>query len=157
DLLEIWAFHVDWATPANSTFTQLPDIVTAEFDSSLCGLSSFFCMAMPGVPQGSGSSLDPLREVIMNRLAYRNSETHEKLVGNLVTDIGADHGGVRWFELRKVGAGAWTLCQEGTYAADTTNRWMAGIAMNQDGGILLGYNASDGTIRPSLKFTGRLA
>jgi subtilisin-like proprotein convertase family protein len=157
DRLEIWAFDVDWVTPANSTFTQLPDIVTAEFDSSLCGLTSFFCMAMPGVAQGSGSSLDPLREVIMNRLAYRNFGTHQTLVGNLVTDIGADHGGVRWFELRKVGAGNWTLFQEGTYAPNTTNRWMAGIAMNQDGGILLGYNASDGTIHPSLKFTGRLA
>ena len=32
DILEIYAFHVDWTTPANSTFTKLPDIVTAEFE-----------------------------------------------------------------------------------------------------------------------------
>ncbi|MCZ7671407.1 MAG: hypothetical protein M5U34_31870 [Chloroflexi bacterium] len=59
DLLEIWAFAVNWVTPANSTFTKLPDILTAEFDSALCGLSSFYCMGMPGVPQGNNSSLDP--------------------------------------------------------------------------------------------------
>ena len=26
DFLEMWEFHVDWTTPANSTFTKLPNI-----------------------------------------------------------------------------------------------------------------------------------
>ncbi|MBK6430779.1 hypothetical protein [Candidatus Amarolinea dominans] len=134
DILEIYAFHVDWTTPASSTFTKLADIVTAEFDSSLCGLTSFYCMGMPGVAQGSSSSLDPIREVIMNRLAYRNFGSHETLVGNFVTDINGNNiGGVRWFEMRKVGAGAWSLYQEGTYAPTTAdNRWMGGIAMDHE-------------------------
>ncbi len=159
DILEIYAFHVDWTTPANSTFTKLPDIVTAEFDSDLCGLSSFYCMGMPGVPQGSTSSLDPLREVIMNRLAYRNFGSHETLVGNFVTDINGNNiGGVRWFELRKVGAGAWSLYQEGTYAPTTAdNRWMGGIAMDGAGNIALGYNVSSQTVYPSIRYAGRLA
>lgn len=158
DLLEIWAFAVNWVTPANSTFTKLPDILTAEFDSALCGLSSFYCMGMPGVPQGNNSSLDPLREVIMNRLAYRNFGDHETLVGNFTTDIGSDIGGVRWFELRKVGAGPWTLHQEGTYAPTTNdNRWMGGIAMDGSGNIALGYNVSSQTIYPSLRYVGRLS
>ena len=160
DILEIWAFHVDFATPANSTFTQLPNIVTAEFDSDLCGFSSFFCIGMPGVPQGSSSSLDPLREVIMNRLAYRNFGDHETLVGNFVTDVdGANTGGVRWFELRKVGAGAWSLYQEGTYSPTTDNRWMGGIAMDGAGNIALGYNVSafGGLVYPSLRYAGRLS
>ncbi len=159
DILEIYAFHVDWTTPANSTFTKLPDIVTAEFDSDLCGLSSFYCMGMPGVPQGSTSSLDPLREVIMNRLAYRNFGSHETLVGNFVTDINGNNiGGVRWFELRKTGAGAWSLYQEGTYAPTTSdNRWMGGIAMDGAGNIALGYNVSSQTVYPSIRYAGRLA
>ena len=159
DILEIYAFHVDWTTPANSTFTKLPDIVTAEFDSSLCGLTSFYCMGMPGVPQGNSSSLDPIREVIMNRLAYRQFGDHETLVGNFVTDINGNNiGGVRWFELRKVGAGAWSLYQEGTYAPTTSdNRWMGGIAMDGAGNIALGYNVSSQTVYPSLRYAGRLA
>lgn len=158
DLLEVWAFDVDWVTPGNSTFSKIADVQTAEFDSALCGLTSFFCMGMPGVAQGSGSSLDPLREVIMNRLAYRNFGDHETLVGNFVTDIGSDIGGVRWFELRKVGAGAWTLYQEGTYAPTTNdNRWMGGIAMDGSGNIALGYNVSSQTVYPSLRYVGRLA
>lgn len=158
DILEIWAFSVNWTTPGNSTFTKIADILTAEFDSTLCGLTSFFCMGMPGVPQGSGNSLDPLREVIMHRLGYRNFGTHEVLVGNFVTDIGDNIGGIRWFELRKVGAGAWELYQEGTYAPTTNdNRWMGGIAMDGSGNIALGYNVSSQTIYPSIRYAGRLA
>jgi subtilisin-like proprotein convertase family protein len=158
DILEIWAFDVDFTTPANSSFTKIADILTAEFDSTLCGLTSFYCMGMPGVSQGSTSSLDPLREVIMHRLGYRNFGTHQSLVGNFVTDIGSNIGGIRWFELRKTGAGAWTLYQEGTYAPTTSdNRWMGGIAQDGSGNIALGYNVSSQTIYPSIRYAGRLA
>ncbi len=158
DILEVWSFSVNWTTPASSTFTKVADIQTAEFDSTLCGLTSFSAMGMPGVAQCASNSLDPLREVIMNRLAYRNFGTHQALVGNLVTDIGSNFGGVRWFELRKTGAGAWTLYQEGTYAPTTTdNRWMGGIAQDGSGNIALAYNVSSQTIYPSIRYAGRLA
>jgi hypothetical protein len=116
-------------------------------------------MGMPGVLQAANASLDPLREVIMNRLVYRNFGTHETLLGNFVTDIGADIGGVRWFELRRTGgAGNWTLYQEGTYAPTLLdNRWMGGIAMDGSGNIALAYNVSSQTIFPSIRYTGRLA
>jgi hypothetical protein len=158
DILEVWAFSVNWTTPASSTFSKIADILTAEFDSTLCGLTSFYCMGMPGVTQGASNSLDPLREVIMQRLGYRNFGTHQALVGNFVTDIGSNIGGIRWFELRKTGAGAWTLYQEGTYAPTTTdNRWMGGIAQDGSGNIALGYNVSSQTVYPSLRYAGRLA
>lgn len=157
DILEIWAFSVNWASPPSSTFLKIADILTAEFDSTLCGLTSFYCMGMPGVPQGAPNSLDPLREVIMNRLAYRNFNTHEVLVGNFVTDIGSNIGGIRWFELRKTGSGPWSLYQEGTYAPTLLdNRWMGGIAMDGAGNIALGYNVSSQTIHPSIRYAGRL-
>jgi len=138
DFLEIWAFDVDWSTPANSSFVKIADISVTEFDSDLCGLTSLYAIAMPGVSKCSGSSLDPLRETIMWRLQYRNFGSHETLVGNLSTDVtGNDDSGVRWFELRKVGAGSWTLHQEGTYAPDSDSRWMGAIAMDGTGNILL--------------------
>ena len=52
DILEVWEFSVDWDTPANSSFSKVADILTAEFDSALCGLTSFYCMGMPGVRAG---------------------------------------------------------------------------------------------------------
>jgi subtilisin-like proprotein convertase family protein len=158
DFLEVWAFHVDWTTPANSTFTQVANIATAEFDSNICGLLPFNGIAMPGVPKCAGNSLDPIREVVMFKLQYRNFGSYEVLVGNLVTDAsGNDDAGIRWFELRKVGAGAWTLYQEGTYAPDAHSRWMGAIAMDGSGNIAMGYNVSSSTVHPSLRYVGRLA
>ncbi|MCP4361422.1 MAG: hypothetical protein GY796_25710 [Chloroflexi bacterium] len=154
DYLEIWEFDVDWTTSGNSTFTKVADLPIAEIDSDLCGLTSFFCFPQ----QGSGTTLDPLREVIMWRLQYRNFGSHEALVGNLVTDVdGTDHGGIRWFELRKSGANPWSLYQEGTYAPDANSRWMASIAMDGSGNMAMGYSVSSSSMFPSIRYVGRLS
>ena len=55
---------------------------------------------MPGVSTGSGSALDPLREVVMNRLAYRNFSNRQVLVGNFSTDVGSDRAGGARVEIR---------------------------------------------------------
>jgi len=154
DFLEIWEFHVDFTTPANSTFIGPRTVEVSEFDSELCGLLSFACFPQPGTTR----TLDPLREVIMWRLQYRNFGDHESLVGNLVTDLdGTDHGGVRWFELRKSGATPWQAHQEGTYGPDEASRWMGSAAMDKDGNIALGYSVSSTAVFPSLRYAGRLA
>ena len=102
-------------------------------------------------------TLDPLREVVMFRLAYRNFGSHQALVGNLVTDVsGTDQGGIRWFELRNTGGG-WSLFQEGTYAPDSDSRFMGSIAMDGDTNIALGYSVTSTTTFPSMRYTGRLA
>jgi hypothetical protein len=156
DTLQLFEFHVDFATPANSTFTGPVNINIAEIDSDLCGLSSFSC-----IPQPSGANpLDPLREVVMNRPQYRNRGTHQVMVGSFATDItGTNQAGTRWFELRKTGA-SWTLFQEGTIftpVSDTTNRWMATTAMDGTGNIAVAYNVSSSTVFPGLRYTGRLS
>jgi hypothetical protein len=153
DLLEMWLFQVDWLNASNSSIVQQSSIDVAEFDSNLCGLTSFSCFEQP-----SGPDLDPLREVIMFRLQYRNSdEFGEVLTGNLVTDVdGTDRGGLRWFELRG-GNGNWSLYQEGTFSPDSDSRWMASSAMDQSGNFAIAYNvASTGTF-PGLRYSGRLS
>ncbi|HBL27659.1 MAG TPA: hypothetical protein DD490_12550, partial [Acidobacteria bacterium] len=153
DFLEIWNYHVDFATPANSTFTGPVNIPVTSFDSELCGFTSFNCFPQ----QGSGTTLDPLREVVMNRLQYRNFGTHQTLVGNFVTDVdGTNHGGIRWFELRNTGSG-WSVHQEGTYAPDVHSRWMGSAAMDGGGNIAVGYSVSSTTMFPSIRYTGRRA
>ncbi|NDJ75671.1 MAG: DUF11 domain-containing protein, partial [Chloroflexi bacterium] len=138
-------------------------ITLAEFDSDLCGLTSLVCFGKPGVPDGSGLALDPLREVVMWRLAYRNFGGDQRIVGDFVTDVtGADDGGIRWFELQDTGGG-WTLRQEGTYAGpggayDGVHRFMGSIAMDGDGNIALGYSVTnDVDVFPGIRYTGRLA
>ena len=154
DLIELWRLQVNWTTPSASSFSKLADIQVAEFDSTLCGLTSFSCVQQPG----TSVRLDPLREVVMWRLAYRNFGSRQVLVGNFTTDVnGNDRAGVRWFELRKIGSGAWSLYQEGTYAPGTPSRWMGTIAMDGSGNIALGYNISSSSVYPGLRYAGRLA
>ncbi len=155
DFLELFSLHVDFATPANSLLSGPTSIPVAEFDSSFCGSDN---AALSCISQVSGSGLDALREPVMNRVQYRNFGDHETLVGNFVTDVnGTDRAGIRWFELRKSGASAWSLFQEGTYSPDATRRWIGSIAMDRQGDIALGYSASSTTVAPSSRSAGRLA
>jgi hypothetical protein len=153
DTVQYYEFDVDFAVPANSTFTGPIDIPVSEFDSNLCGLVSFNCFPQPG----GGQTLDPLREPVMHRAQYRNRGTHEVVVGSFVVDVATNVGGVRWFEVRRSGAGPFTLFQEGTISPDTTNRWMSSIAMDGTGNIAVGYNVVSTSVFPGLRYTGRVS
>ena len=143
-------FHVDFATPANSSFTVFANPTAAGF-TQLCGLTRS-C-----VPQsGTTSRLDALGDRLMFRLAYRNFGTHESVVGNY-TVSSASVAGIRWFELRNVTNGPVTVFQESTYQPDTTWRWLGSAAMDKDGNIAIGYSASSSTIFPQLRYAGRLS
>ena len=162
DLLEVFAFTVDFDTPANSSFDQLPDVVITDFNSWMINYSTFYSVPQPG----SGNRLDPIREVVLNRLQYRNFSSHESLVGVLPTNAytatsGSDvSAALRWFELRRT-TGDWVLEQEGTFATTDfdENRFVGSVAMDQSGNIGMGYSITDmgsPSISPSLRYTGRL-
>jgi Ca2+-binding RTX toxin-like protein len=155
DRLEMRQFHVDFANPALSTFTALPDLPTAAFDSNLCGFGFRpNCIPQPGTSQ----LLDTLRGEPMYRLQYRNFGTHESLVVNQVVDVnGADLAGIRWYELRNVGGGPWSIFQQGDYSPDGTHRWMGSIAMDKNGNMALGYSVSSTTVFPGISYTGRVS
>ncbi len=151
DYLKIWGFHADWNTIENSTFSEATSVATAPFDSELC-------YGGKCIPQlGTGVLLDVLGDRLMYRLQYRNFGDHQSMVTNHTVDAnGSGRAGIRWYELRNSGSG-WSIYQQGTYSPDATNRWMGSVAMNANGDIALGYSASDATIYPSIRYTGRLA
>lgn len=162
DLLEIFAFTVDFDTPGNSSLDQLPDITITDFNSWFINYTTFYSVPQPG----SSNGLDPIREVILNRLQYRNFSTHESLVGTLPTNAYTATSGsnvsaaLRWFELRRTG-GDWQLHQEGTFATGDfdENRFVGSIAMDQSGNMALGHsytNVGATPTSPSLRYTGRL-
>jgi len=154
DALEMWELDIDWATPGNSTFTLTSTLPVSSFDSGLCGYTSFQCIPQPG----TGVILDPLRELLMNRIHYRNFGTHESIVCCHSIDLdGNDWAGVRWYELRRTGGtgGSWSIYQEGTYSPDADHRWMPTIGISATGNIGLAYNVSSSSTFPSLRYTGR--
>jgi hypothetical protein len=155
DRLEVFAFDVDWSNPAGSTFSQIASLATDPFDSVLCSATLLgACIPQPGVTQ----RLETLTVWPMWRLQFRNFGTHEGMVLNHTVDAnGEDLAGIRWYELRRAGGGAWSIFQQGTYAPDKEHRWMGSIAMDQDGNIGLGYSVSSSEVFPSVRRTGRLA
>jgi large repetitive protein len=155
DWIEFWQMNVNW-TNNSLTMTKTQDVSITEFDSDLCGLTSFECIPQPG----TNTKLDPLREPIMFKAPMRVFPTHQSLVVAFSTDVnGSNRSGIRWVELRRAtgSTGTWTKYQEGTYSPNTTNRWMPGINIDGDGNIMMAYSTSSATAGdyPSLKYTGR--
>ncbi len=151
--LNLWKFHVNWATPASSTLTGPTNIPVAAF-STACGGGT--CVPQSGVNQ----KLDSLGDRLMFRLAYRNFSGHESLVVNHSVKVGTSrknpYTGVRWYEIRSPGTTP-VVYQQSTYAPDTNYRWMGSIAMDKLGDIALGYSASGSALHPAIRYTGRLA
>lgn len=153
--LNLWKFHVDWANTANTTLTGPTPIAVAAFSAACSGGGT--CIPQPSTNQ----KLDSLADRLMYRLAYRNRGGVESLVVNHSVTVGSKRTGitsVRWYEIRNLTAQPPTVFQQGTLGTtDGIHRWMGSIAMDKAGNIALGYSASSGTVKPSIRYTGRLA
>jgi len=146
--LNLWKFHVDFATPRNSTFTgpiSVPGV--APFTSPCPDIQD--CIPQPATT----TRLDGLGDRLMYRLVYRNFGDHESIVANHTVVASTGATGVRWYEIRNPNAAA-AIYQQGTFAPDTDNRWMASIAMDHSGNIGVGYSVASAGTFPSIRYTG---
>jgi hypothetical protein len=164
DFLELFMLTVDWTTPANTTLSGPVSVEEDEFNSEFQVGGGFGAIHQPN----TSTTIDPLLEVPMVPITYRNFGAYESLIGNHVTRLPDDTtnniAGVRWFELRRTGGAAspWEMYQQGTYApADDggqISRWMAAIAMDESGNMAMGYSVSrDPGVFPGLRYVGREA
>ena len=150
--LALFKFHVDFAVPANSTFTGPTLIPVAAFTPLCNAFSRGRCVPQPGA---GADTLESLGNRVMYRLVYRNFGDHTTLLAthSIAT---TNSGGVRWYELRNPETGA-TIFQTGTFAPDNQWRWMPAIAMDKNQDIAIGYSLSGSAAGqfPSLVYTGR--
>ncbi|MBK9531352.1 MAG: HYR domain-containing protein [Chitinophagaceae bacterium] len=170
DGLRIFAFHADFATPANSTFTQVggADLPLGAFDAR--NPSSRADIEQPA-PSTATTYLDGIADRLMHRLSYRILPGGvQSFVGNFTVNVSgvspisaaSYQAGIKWFELRRSAAGVMSVNDEGIYApgaangASGRNIWMAGIAQDGEGNLGLGFSASSTTLHPSILYTGRL-
>ena len=151
--LGLYKFHVDFTTPANSTFTGPTSIPVAAF-TPLC-LAQHRGQCVPQPTPGS-DLLEAIGDRIMWRLVYRNFGDHTTLLATHSIVAGTS-GGVRWYEIRNPETSP-TVFQSGTFAPDSQYRWMPAIAMDQNQDIAVGYSVS-GTGAgqyPSIAYAGRV-
>ncbi len=147
--LHLFKFHVDFAVPANTTFTG-PTILPVASFSAACGGNT--CIPQAGTSQ----QLDALSDRLMFRLAYRAFPAdHESLVvTHSVKGTGGVASAARWYEIRSPGT-APVLWQQGSFSSGSLSLWMGSIAMDKAGNIALGYSESSSATHPSIAYTGR--
>lgn len=155
--LQLWKFHVDFNTPANSKLTGPTRLVPASFlpacGGSLTKGTGGFC-----IPQLNTSELlDSLSEEgLMYRLAYRNFGTYDSIVVTHTVGSSSNPSGIRWYEIRNPGTSP-AIYQQATYRPDAHFRWMSSAAMDKLGNIAIGYSVSSKSMFPAIAVTGRLS
>ena len=99
--------------------------------------------------------VDSLGDRVMYRFAYRNFGSYESLLVTHSVNSGSSVG-VRWYEIRNPQGNPATLYQQGTFAPDSSFRWMPSIAQDKVGNIAVGYSVSSNLMYPAIRYTGRV-
>ncbi len=147
---EVYKFHTDWVTPANSTFTGPTNVTQTSY-------------TVPGtvIPQpGTATRLDSLGERMMMQAQYTHIGADESLwVAHTTRVSAAGVTAVQWAQINVTsGTVNTTPVQEQffTNGSDGLYRWVPSIAADHQGDAAVGYSASNGTNTPSIRFAGRL-
>jgi hypothetical protein len=155
--INLWDFHVDWATPANSTFTHtsLPVTTFTPGCYNPASPGNTYCVLQPALTPGGGHyKIDSVGDRLMPRLSYRNFGTYESfLVSHTIrvaVNAASNRTGIRWYELR--GSQTPAIYQTGTINPDTALfRFLPSIAQDHAGNAAVGYNVSSATVHPGIK------
>lgn len=173
DAIRMFDFRADFATPANSTFTERPEsrIPLAPYDPRMPEFQSGTraeCEQPP--PAVNADSLNALSYRVMYRLQYRRLGNNEYLTGVFTVNVsGADpvnaaayQAAPRYFQLRKTSAaGPYSVFDQGTFSPDAgngaagTNRFMPSAAIDNQGNLAVSYSTSSTTVFPSINYAGR--
>jgi hypothetical protein len=163
DGIRLFEFTPDFDNPGASIFTE-----AVAGGLTVAGYDPVNPEGRDDIPQPGATGtrwLDSVGARFMHRLQYRNFSGNERLTVAHTVDASGDvdpavfRAGVRYYTLRRnTPSGAWSVDQQGTYApADGVDRFMPSAALDADGNLAIGYNASSTAVFPSLRYAGRLA
>lgn len=146
--LQVWQFHADWTTPANSTFTGPTSSATG----------SSWAVGPPGVPALNGNDLDTLYIRLMAQNQYTNIGGVESIwPTHTVAGSSASQSAIRWYQVPVTGGTVGAALQASTFNPDTNHRLMPSIAVDRMGDMALGYSVTSATMYPAIRYAGRLA
>jgi hypothetical protein len=169
DALRLFNFHADFATPANSTFSERSEspVHVAAFDPRTSpGRSD---VKQPA-PAAGTDSLDSIEYHLMFRMQYWNRGGIETLVSSTTVNTSGVaptnrtlyQAGVRYFELqRSTPGGPFLLYDNATFSPDAgnpatgVNRWLPSAAIDHQGNLAVSYSTSSTSVFPSIWYAGR--
>jgi hypothetical protein len=172
DALRLFDFHVNFANPGLSTFTERTEspLLVAAFDPLNPSGRADIEQPPPAV---AADNLDSIGDRLMYRLQYRNRNGVESIVAVHTVNVGlhfTDHfptpsehqAAPRYYELRRSTPGAaFSIYDQATFSPDagnpTTglNRWMGSVATDNVGNLVIGYSTSSTSVFPSVTFGAR--
>lgn len=148
----LWQFHVDWANPANSTFTQSTVPVTAYTPGCYTpgSVANTICVPEPSTSV-TNQAIDSVGDRFMFRFSYRNYGTSQSYLVSHTVQVGTakwSQTGIRWYELR---GSVPSLYQSGTISPDQSlYRFMPSIAQDQAGNAAVAYSTSSSSAHPGM-------
>ncbi len=151
--LNLWQMHVDWNTPANTTFTGPTPITVAAYTPGCYIVSSptnTYC-----VPEPSSSTthdyIDSVGDRLMHRFAFRQFPNYQSyLVSQSVAVNSTRQTGIRWYELEPSGS-TMTVANYGTISPDNKYfRFVPSLAQDKVGNVAIGYSGSSSALHPSI-------
>ena len=163
--VKAWKFHVDFATPGNSTVgvgaNHSPNsLITVDpFIDAFTTANGFTIVPQ----QGTANRIQTLGDKIMTPLTYFNQGGTESLWADSTVCQDANctqPTGVRWYQFDVTGGNfpatpvqqqTWTNGGDGLY------RFMPSIAVDNSGNAAIGYSVSSSSIFPGIRYAGRLA
>lgn len=155
DAVKLHNLTTNWSASPSLTMSAAVTIPVGAFDSS-------YTDNWNDVEQGIGTQrIDAIGGANMFRSQWRKWTGYNTLL--LCWSVKMSDGvyATKWVEIRQnQSTNTWSLYQEGIYAPDNLSRWVASIAMDDNGSIALAYLCTGKTpvvTPPSLRYTGRLS
>ena len=151
-----WRFHVDFATPANSTL----GMGVNHSPNAGITVNPFVNIDREAVPQPNpDQKLDTLGYRLMTPLVYQNRNGTESLwAAHTVNDGGKT--AISWYQFNVTGGtfpASPVQQQHWTNGNDGLWRWMPSIAVDTNGNMAIGYSVSSSSVNPGIRYAGRLA
>jgi len=160
-------FHVDFVTPANSTFgingaNHDPDatITVNGFKDAFNATTFSLC---PNGTSTTGQWLDTLGDKIMYPMVYQNINGKEYIYADQTILLATDGTltgptAVRWYQFDMTGnsiPATPTQQQDFNNGNDGLFRWMPSINVDGSGNMAIGYSVSSTTLNPGIRYAGR--
>lgn len=167
--LRIFEVKADFSKATTTgAIKESPSLKVASFNPNVCGNPSGTCIPQPSGFHNRQQKLDALSDRPMHRLQYRyfaqNCPVDNTLnacstlvFNHTVRGNNKGEAAVRWYLLKQnTETQTLSITQQGTFAPDSTSRWMGSAALNNRGDLAMGYSMSSSLLYPSIGYAGRL-